>query len=451
MKLILPSDSPVRAPGFIFGVASSALQIEGAADKRLSSIWDTFCENPGKIADGSDCSIACDHYHRWQEDVDLIASFGVDAYRLSICWPRVIEEDGSVNQAGIEFYVRLLDRLNSKGVKPFVTLYHWELPQHLEDRAGWLNRDTAYRFCDYVEVVTKAFGDRVYSYATLNEPFCSAYLGYETGVHAPGHVNKTFGKKAAHNLLLAHGLAMQILDQNSPSSDNGIVLNLSPRYGATDSVEDWAAAKAADEIHNQWYVKPLLDGRYPDLIDDLPGDELPDIRQGDLEVIAHPLDFLGVNYYTRVIYRADTTEPFVEVEPTARTTEMGWEIYPQGLTDLLVTLDKRYKLPPIYVAENGAAFADKLKNGEVEDTERLEYLQLHLDAVGDAMDQGVDVVGYFWWTLMDNFEWAEGYAKRFGLVFVDFETQERIVKASGYAYRDFLKERRPLREQVSRA
>ena len=440
MKLSLPAGSIMQDPRFLFGVATSSFQIEGAADRRLSSIWDTFCAQPGKIRDGSDGSVACDHLARWHDDLNLIASLGVDAYRFSVSWPRVLRRDGSLNDEGIGFYVRLLDRLNELGIKPFVTLYHWDLPQHLEDSGGWLSRDTTDRFRDYVDRVSRVFGDRVYSYATLNEPFCSAYLGYETGVHAPGLASKSYGKKAAHNLLLAHGKAMQVLDANSPDSQNGIVLNFTPCYPASDREADRRAASLADQQFNQWYLKPLMHGRYPELIDALPLPERPDIHDGDMELIAHPLDILGVNYYTRAVYRA-AANSYEEVAPQGKLTDMGWEVYPQGLADLLVTLASQYDLPPLFVAENGAAMADRLTDGAVDDPERIAYLQQHLEAVDSAIRQGVSVNGFFYWSLMDNFEWAEGYRKRFGLVYVDYETQERIPKASAIAYRELLGKR----------
>jgi len=433
----------MQKPGFIYGFATASYQIEGASAERLPCIWDTFCERPTAIRDGSNGEIACDHVNRWQEDVDLLSSLGADAYRLSISWPRVLTADGAPNQRGLDFYIQLLDRLNQKDIKPFVTLYHWDLPQFLENAGGWPSRDTAYRYRDYVDVVTRAFGDRVFSYATLNEPFCSAFLGYEIGIHAPGVADKTLGKKAGHNLLLAHGLGMQVLEANSPDSQNGIVLNFTPSYAATDSAEDKVAAERADIIHNQWYARPVLDGAYPDMIDDLPEDERPEIHAGDMDLISQPIDYLGVNYYTRAFYRADDNEAFVQVPPTDNAvTELGWEIYPQGLTDLLVSLDNNYELPPIYIAENGAAMADKFVEGQVNDYDRIEYLQSHLGAVNKAIEQGIDVAGYFCWSLMDNFEWAEGYSKRFGLVHVDYETQCRTIKASGYAYRDLLRNRK---------
>jgi beta-glucosidase len=441
MKISVPAGSSMLSPEFVFGVATSAFQIEGAADRRLPCTWDTFCATPGKIRDGSNGRIACDHVTRWREDLDLIASLEVDAYRFSISWPRAINTDGSINEDGIDFYVQLLDGLNSRNIKPFVTLYHWDLPQHLEDAGGWLARDTAYRFRDYVDLATRRFGDRVFSYATLNEPWCNSYLGYELGVHAPGLAERAFGKKAAHNMLLAHGLAMQVLDRNSRGSSNGIVLNFTPCYAATDDARDHAAAAAADVVLNEWYLRPLVDGRYPELIESLPSAELPDIHAGDMEIISHRLDFVGVNYYTRGVFRADGDKAFAQVGPTGPLTDMGWEVYPQGLTDVLSSLNSKFDLPPIYVAENGAAIQDTLIDGEVIDECRTRYIQTHLAALDAAIEKGVNIAGYFYWSLLDNFEWAEGYSKRFGIVHVDFDSQRRTVKASGRAFRDFLRHR----------
>jgi len=441
LRLRLPAGSPMRAPGFIFGVATSAFQIEGAAEARLPCIWDTFCATPGKIRDHSDGRIACDHLARWHSDLELITTLGVDAYRFSISWPRVMHADGTLNRKGVGFYLQLLDSLNERHCKPFVTLYHWDLPQYLQEQGGWPNRDTAFRFRDYVDQITRALGDRVYSYVTLNEPWCSAYLGYETGVHAPGLADKTLSKQAAHHLLLAHGLGMQVLEQNSPATLNGIVLNLSPSYGATDSAADRVAAAAADTAMNQWYLKPLLQGAYPGSLERLPPAERPDIQADDLKLISQPLDFLGVNYYTRTVCRADAAAGFIQLPPAPPLTEMGWEIYPQGLTDMLVALHEQFDLPPVYVAENGTATADVIVDGMVNDTARIRYFQQHLDALGRALERGVPVAGYFHWSLLDNFEWAEGYAKRFGLVYVDYATQRRTMKQSAHAYAELLRER----------
>ncbi|WOH37262.1 GH1 family beta-glucosidase [Thalassotalea fonticola] len=442
MKISLPQNSKMLRKEFLYGVATASFQIEGGIDSRLPCIWDTFCAKEGTVADKSDGSVACDHYNLWQQDIELIESLGVDAYRLSISWPRVMNQDGSANQTGLDFYINLLDGLNAKGIKPFVTLYHWDLPQHLEDNGGWLNRETAYKFAEYTELVTKALGRRVHSYATFNEPFCSAYLGYEAGIHAPGLVGKEFGRKAAHHILLAHGLAMDVLNKYSPDSMNGIVLNFTPAYPATNSTEDLAATKFADDYNNQWYIKPLFDGCYPDTINLLDEAHKPDIIDGDMDIICKKIDFLGINFYTREVFKADDVEPFVVVPPEhVPLTDMGWEIYPQAFTELLTTLDDLYDLPPVYITENGCAMPDTIKDDVVDDQNRIAYYQQHLNALNDAIEQGVDVKGYFAWSLMDNFEWALGYSKRFGIVYVDYETQQRTVKASGKAYRELLAKR----------
>jgi beta-glucosidase len=441
VKLTLPAQSEMLSKDFIYGVATASFQIEGGKESRLPCIWDTFCNMPNKIVDGSNGEIACDHFNRWQDDVKLIDSLGVDAYRLSISWPRVINESGELNQSGVEYYLNILDSLKSNNIKAFVTLYHWDLPQHLEDQGGWLNRETAYKFKNYVELITKAFGNRVHAYATLNEPFCSAFLGYEVGVHAPGIVGKEFGKKAAHHLLLAHGLAMQVLAKNSPDTLNGIVLNFTPCYPESDSLADIKATDFADDYFNQWYIKPVFDGEYPQIMSQLPAEHQPEIHDGDMAIIAHKMDFLGVNFYTRAIYRADADEHFLQIDPPEPRTDIGWEIYPKAFTELLVSLNEKYTLPPVYITENGAAMADKIIDGVVNDQDRVDYYQQHLNAVNDAIEQGVHINGYFAWSLMDNFEWAEGYLKRFGIVHVDYDTQVRTIKASGLAYKALITNR----------
>ncbi|WP_341206208.1 GH1 family beta-glucosidase [uncultured Psychrosphaera sp.] len=439
----LPKDSKMLSPKFTFGVATASFQIEGGVEDRLPCIWDTFCATDGKIADNSDGKTACDHYNLWQQDIDLIESLSVDAYRLSISWPRVITLDGQLNPKGVKFYTDLLDGLNAKGIKTFVTLYHWDLPQHLEDQGGWLNRDTAYKYAEYVDLITQALGNRVHSYATFNEPFCSAFLGYEIGVHAPGVVGKEFGRKAAHHILLAHGLGMKVLQKNSPDSLNGIVLNFTPCYPSTDSDADKLAADYADQYINQWYIKPLFDASYPKMIDELDENCKPEILDGDMDIIAQPLDFLGVNYYTRLTYSAPTQagEFYTELEHLYPRTDIGWEIYPKALTELLVSLNTQYKLPPVYIAENGAAMPDKMEDGVINDLDRIDYYHKHLNAVNDAIEQGVDIQGYFAWSLMDNFEWAEGYLKRFGIVRVNYVTQQRTIKNSGHAYKALISQR----------
>ncbi|MBA6411021.1 beta-glucosidase [Pseudoalteromonas sp. 5Ae-yellow] len=440
-KISLPFNSPLLTKDFVYGVATASFQIEGGYEHRLPCIWDTFCSTAGKIADNSHGHIACDHYNNWQQDIDLIESLGVDAYRLSISWPRVMTQDGKLNPVGVKFYTDILDELKRKNIKAFVTLYHWDLPQHLEDEGGWLNRKTAYAFEQYVELITNAFGTRVYSYATLNEPFCSAFLGYEIGIHAPGLVGKQYGKKAAHHLLLAHGLAMNVLNKTSPDTQNGIVLNFTPAYPLTDTQQDIDSAKYADDYLNQWYMKPIMDGKYPDIISQLPEDHLPDIHPGDMELISQPIDYLGINFYTRQVYKAHPTDIYEPIAPTGPLTDMGWEIYPQSFTDLLVSLNKTYTLPPIYITENGAAMPDTYNNGEVNDLDRLSYYNTHLNAVHNAIEQGVVIHGYFAWSLMDNFEWAEGYLKRFGIVYVDYKTQQRTIKKSGLAYKELISKR----------
>lgn len=442
MKLTLPNNSTMNSKSFIYGVATASFQIEGASDKRLPCIWDTFCALENTIVDGSNGDIACNHYNNWAQDVDMIESLGVDAYRFSVSWGRVLNEDGSINNEGMAFYIALLDKLVEKEIKAFVTLYHWDLPQHLEDKGGWLNRQTAYEFQKYCEVVIQAFGTRVHSYATLNEPFCSAYLGYELGIHAPGLKDKAYGKKAAHHLLLAHGLAMTSLKKLSPDTLNGIVLNFSPCYPATQNSADIAAAAYADDYFNQWYIKPIFDATYPKILNQLPLSHHPDIKVGDMEIISQSIDFLGINYYTRAVYTANKNEIFSQVElKDVPLTDMGWEVYPQGFSDLLIDLNEKYHLPAVYITENGAAMPDTIIDNKVEDNHRVAYYQSHLSAVNTAIDSGVDIRGYFAWSLMDNFEWAEGYLKRFGIVYVDYQSQERTIKSSGYAYRDLINQR----------
>lgn len=443
-KITLPANSPMTKPGFLYGVATASFQIEGAAESRLPSIWDTFCAQDGNIADNSDGKIACDHFNRWRDDVNLIESFGVDAYRLSLSWPRIMTKDNELNSVGIQFYIDLLDELNARKIKTFVTLYHWDLPQHFEDEGGWLNRETAYHYQKYVDVVSKALGKRVYSYATFNEPFCSAYLGYEAGVHAPGIATRKAGRQAAHHILLAHGLGMEVLRKNSPNSLNGIVLNFTPCYPRTDDATDVKATDYADQYINQWYIQPLMEGQYPNIFHELPKDDQPEVHEGDLNIINSPIDFLGVNYYTRLTYSAPQNggEFFFEHEHLEPRTDIGWEIYPQALLKLLTDLNEKYSLPPIYITENGAAMADKVENGKVDDPDRIDYYHHHLNAVHEAIEAGVSIKGYFAWSLMDNFEWAEGYMKRFGLTYVNYDTQERIVKSSGLAYKTLLAERK---------
>ena len=437
----LPKNSPMLDKKFLFGVATASFQIEGDSHTRLPCIWDTFCKKDNAILDKSNGDTACKHIENWYDDVDLIESLGVDAYRLSISWPRVMTKTGELNPTGVHFYVNLLDELKRRNIKTFVTLYHWDLPQYLEDNGGWLNRQTAYEFAHYVELISQALLGKVDAYATLNEPFCSAYLGYEVGVHAPGITGRQSGRQAAHHLLLAHGLAMQVLKKHSPTTQNGIVLNFIPCYSVSEEQTDLDATRFADDYINQWYMKPIMQGAYPQIIDQLAENERPVIVKGDLELISQPIDFLGVNFYTRLHYKASSSDFFEELPHQKPMTDIGWEIYPKALSDLLVSLDNTYSLPPIFITENGAAMADKMINGEVNDTDRIHYYDTHLNALNDAIEKGVNVKGYFAWSLMDNFEWAEGYTKRFGIVHVDYESQKRTIKASGYAYRDLITQR----------
>ncbi|MFC3092919.1 beta-glucosidase [Alteromonas sediminis] len=443
LDLQLPSQSPLMSPSFIFGVATSSFQIEGSADQRLASIWDAFCETPGKVADNSNGLVACEHVKRFREDVKLLVELGVDAYRFSISWPRVITKNNELNESGIAFYEALIAALSAEGISAFVTLYHWDLPQHLEDKGGWLNRQTVYEYEKYVDKVTARLGDTVASYATFNEPYCSAYLGYEIGVHAPGKTGRLNGRTAAHHILLAHGLGLKAIRKHAKKAKAGIVLNFTPCYPKTNGLSDIQAANNADDYINQWYIKPLFDGCYPSVIDELAEEYRPPIEQGDFDIMQQPLDFLGVNFYTRLTYSAakDPSELYVEHPHLSPKTDIGWEIYPKALTELLKTLHERYPLPPVFITENGAAMNDKMVNGKVQDSDRIEYFQAHLQALHEAAESGVDIQGYFAWSLMDNFEWAEGYLKRFGLIYVDYATQKRTFKASAHAYKRLIAKR----------
>ena len=441
-----PTGSVMSRPDFLWGVATAAFQIEGAtqADGRLPSIWDTYAATPGTVLNGDTGDRACEHYHRWADDVDLIASLGVDAYRLSIAWPRVIGLDGELNHRGVDFYKRVLDRLADKGIQRYATLYHWDLPQHLEDRGGWLNRDTAYRFADYADKISRALEGRVTAWATLNEPWCSAYLGYTHGRHAPGRRGPRYAAQALHHLLLGHGLAQPALQANDAKAKRGIVVNIG--RGAPEdpnSAADREAARLFEVQLNDWVLDALLKGAYPEDVFRLrPGTE-PLVLEGDMDVISRPLDFLGINYYYRSTLRSDGGHGYVEVQPPGRErTQMGWEVCPEAFTELLVGFRERYaNLPPVLITENGMASADLVVDGQVADMQRCAYLQRHFAAVHAAIEAGVDVRGYFVWSLLDNFEWAYGYERRFGLVHVDYDTQVRTLKHSAKGFQAFLAER----------
>jgi beta-glucosidase len=440
---------PSFPPGFTWGVATAAYQIEGAVaeDGRTDSVWDTFCRQPGVIRDGHTGDVAADHYHRWREDIALMADLGIGAYRFSIGWPRVQPGGtGKPNAAGLDFYERLTDALLEAGITPMPTLFHWDLPQPLEDAGGWLARDTASRFADYAGLAAERLADRIDTWITLNEPFIVMAFGYALGMHAPGKALMLGALPTAHHQLLGHGLATSAL-RAAGARRVAITNNYSPTWAASADPADGAAAAAWDALQNQLFTDPVLLGRYPDLSAfDL--DSLDFIHDGDLEIISVPIDALGVNYYmpTRVSALADSPLPF-QMEPIEGypTTAFGWPVIPAGLTELLVQLRDRYadRLPPVYITENGCSVADEPgADGRIDDQFRIGYLDGHIRAVADAIRAGVDVRGYLTWTLMDNFEWSEGYHQRFGLVHVDFETQRRTPKSSFAWYREMISSQR---------
>ncbi|WP_422740530.1 GH1 family beta-glucosidase [Micromonospora sp. WMMD729] len=439
-------------PDFLWGVATAAYQIEGAVDVdgRAPSIWDTFSATPGKVDNGDTGAVACDHYHRWPEDLALLRRLGVDAYRFSVAWPRVMPEGvGRVNAAGLDFYDRLVDTLLADGVRPFVTLYHWDLPQALQDAGGWPERATAEAFADYAAVVAGRLGDRVADWNTVNEPLCVCWIGHLEGTMAPGERDLTRAVHASHHVLLGHGLATQAIRANAarPASV-GLVVNLSPIEPATDRPEDVAAARRADGHVNRWWLDPIHGRGYPADMVETYGVE-PPVRGDDLAVIATPTDFLGVNYYFRQLVVDDPTGPAPYAKqvpvPGSVQTAMGWEMYAPGLERLLVDVHEQYRPARIIVTESGSAWHDEVTaEGTVEDKERTDHLEQHLAACASAVARGVPLEGYFVWSLLDNFEWAYGYDKRFGLVHVDYATQRRTVKASGLRYAELIRAHRHL-------
>ncbi|GAA5141713.1 GH1 family beta-glucosidase [Nocardioides marinquilinus] len=452
--------------GFGWGAATAAFQIEGAAaeDGRTPSIWDTYARVPGAVVGGDTGDVACDHYHRYRDDVALLRELNLGHYRFSVAWPRVRPDGGAVNEAGLDFYRRLVDELLAAGITPWITLYHWDLPQALEDTGGWTTRDTAHRFVDYARTVNDALGDRVPTITTMNEPWCSAFLGHTSGRHAPGRREGAAGLVAAHHLLLGHGLAVQALRADGTDADLGITLNLTVADPADPTDElDHDAARRVDGLFNRVFLDPLLRGRLPDDVladtaaltfDGRPWHDV--VHDGDLAVIGSRLDVLGVNYYNGAAHSGrphpapddggvrhpdlPSGSPFpgaehvTEVSRGLPRTGMGWEVQPEGLTRLLVRLREEYDVPPIWITENGAAYPDAVVDGHVDDQGRLAYVAAHLRALHEAMAAGVDVRGYFAWSLLDNFEWAYGYGQRFGLVHVDYETQVRTPKASARWY-----------------
>lgn len=464
-----PSGRPFPAD-FLWGSATASYQVEGAAHEggRGPSIWDTFSRTPGKVLNGDTGDVAVDHYHRLEQDVAIMADLGLQAYRFSVAWPRIqpTGASGEANAEGLAFYTELVDRLLAAGIKPVVTLYHWDLPQALEDAGGWTNRETAYRFEEYTRVVARALGDKVHLWTTLNEPWCSSFLGYGSGVHAPGVQDAAAALAAVHHLNLAHGLAVRALrDELGEDTPVSVTLNLHVTRAASDDPEDVDAKQQIDTIANEVFVGPMLQGAYPERVfaDTASISDWSFVQEGDLEVIHQPLTVLGVNYYSTGRVRrgtppkgdgspgpdghrssevsawvgADRVEWLPQPGPH---TAMGWNIEPQGLVDLLVELHERFPGLPLAVTENGAAFYDTVsEDGRVHDPDRVAYLHDHIDAVGEARDKGVDVGAYFVWSLFDNFEWAYGYDRRFGVVHVDYDTQVRTVKDSGRWYRELVR------------
>ena len=438
--------------GFAWGVATAAYQIEGATgeDGRGDSVWDIFCRTPGKVRDGQTGDVACDHYHRWPEDVALMERLGIGAYRFSIAWPR-IQPDGTgpALTAGLDFYDRLTDQLLAAGIAPVPTLFHWDLPQALEDAGGWLARDTAYRFADYAALVAERLADRIAMFITLNEPFVVTSHGYALGVHAPGRTLMAGALPTAHHQLLGHGLAAAAL-RAAGARQVAIANNCAPVWPASGSAADLTAAAAYDTLHNRLFTDPLLLGSYPDLgAYGVGAAGLDCVQPGDLELISAPLDALGLNYYnpSRIAAApAGSPLPFsMEPIPGYPVTAFGWPVVPAGLTELLTTFRDRYaeRLPPVYITENGCSVADEPDAaGVIDDQPRVRYLDGHIRAVADAITAGVDVRGYFCWSILDNFEWAEGYHQRFGLVHVDFQTQRRTPKSSFTWYQDLIASQR---------
>lgn len=465
------NNSPKQFPaGFTWGTATASYQIEGGAheDGRGPSIWDTFAKTGVLNQDNGD--VACDHYHRYGEDLDLLKNLGVSSYRFSIAWPRIqADGTGAPNQKGLDFYRRLVDGLRERDIAPAITLYHWDLPQALEDKGGWVNRDTAYRLADYTGHVVDALGDDVARWITINEPWCVSWLGYGIGVHAPGIQDIGKAVAANHHILLAHGLATQVIREKLPEAQVGITLNMALSKSATDHELDQYATAVANGNHNGMFMGPIFKGEYPEIMREhyaTASDNFAVVQPGDLEIISAPLDFLGVNHYsysyqahkTRVaearaagfnynpgpanVYSEDMPGVPLGVPGRPRTA-IGWEVDETGISDLLLWVKQEYTDLPIYITENGAAYQDYVNDkGEVNDNDRIAYLNAYMGAVNSAREQGVNVQGYYVWSLMDNFEWAEGYSKRFGIVWVDYPTGTRTPKASYYWYQNVIKTNR---------
>lgn len=421
---------------FLWGASTAAFQIEGAAfeDGRGESIWDRFCRTPGKVFEGHTGDVATDHYHRYAEDVALMREMGLDAYRFSVAWPRILPQgQGPVNEAGLDFYERLVDELLAAGIQPFVTLYHWDLPQALQDQQdGWASRAIVEQFARYADIVSRRLGDRVKNWSTLNEPYVFVYVGHGEGRHAPGLTDPKLAAQVGHHALLAHGAAVPILRQNAgPDAQIGIVYSFHPVETVRDEPELADAARLLDARVNRWFLDPVLGGEYPVELLEQPEFSALQVESGDMSLIHVPVDFIGANYYSRMLVG---TGPDWNPE----RTDMGWEIHAPGLTKLLNRLHNDYHPPAIYITENGAAFTDRVEDGRVADPRRVAFLRDHIRAAWQAIQDGVPLRGYFVWSLLDNFEWAYGYSKRFGIVYVDYETGRRIPKDSARFYRDVI-------------
>jgi len=436
-----PTEKITFPDGFLWGVASSSYQIEGAwnEDGKGESIWDRFSHTPGNIKNGDTGDIACDHYHLYKKDVALMRELGVQAYWFSISWPRVLPKGkGDINRVGLEFYNRLVDELLEAGIEPWICLYHWDLPQALQDEGGWANPNIIQYFANYAELMARELGDRVKRWMIFNEPQCVAWLGHFTGMHAPGIKNLESALKVSHHLLLTQGKTIQTLRKVSQDFQIGTIVDLNVVHPISDDEKDQEAASKLDEFRNRWFIDPLLKGEYPPLAKEAGLEP----KREDMDLIKQPLDFLGVNYYRRSLAAYDPSDPLMRakvVQKKTPVTEMGWEIYPNGLYEMLTRLRKEYDDPVLYVTENGAAFEDNVKrNGGVQDDDRIAFLRDHMLAAYRAIKEGVKLKGYFIWTITDNFEWAEGYSKRFGLVHTNYETRERAPKKSFYWYKQII-------------
>lgn len=436
-------------PDFLFGVATSAPQIEGAvkAGGRGESIWDRFARKPGAIKDRSVPDLACDHYHRYLDDIALMQELGVNTYRFSIAWPRVVPSgDGASNQPGIDFYDRLVDALLDAGITPFATLYHWDLPQALQEKDGWGSRATAYAFARYTDIITRALGDRVHYWITHNEPWCSVFLGHHAGIFAPGLRDFKLALQAGHNILLSHGLAVRVMRSNlTPDALVGIAPNYAPAYPATEAPQNVAAAQRFDGYFNRWFFDPVFGKGYPEDMLEHYGPAVPRISQGDFHTIATPIDFIGLNYYDPSFVRAtDDDLGFESVVRSGLDRTADRQVYPTGMYDTLLRVTRDYNPTRIYITENGAAFRDAVEGGTIHDPGRVQFLKDHFAAADKALADGAPLKGYFVWSLMDNWEWASGYTLRYGITYTDFATQKRIMKDSARWYQAFIKRNRML-------